>query len=72
MVSLIGKNGKIEGFLVGRYYNRSHEAIRDMVQWIKEGKLKFEETIIEGIENIPQAFQVMMKGKNLGKVVVKV
>ena len=42
-----------------------------MAQWISEGKIKVDETIIEGYENMPEAFIGLFKGSNLGKMVVK-
>ncbi len=43
-----------------------------MAGWIKEGKLKFREDIVEGFENLPQAFIGMLSGDNTGKRLVKV
>lgn len=42
------------------------------LKWILEGKLKYQETITEGFENLPQALIDMMKGGNTGKALVKV
>ena len=42
-----------------------------MAQWISEGKIKVDETIIEGYEKMPEAFIGLFKGSNLGKMVVK-
>lgn len=44
---------------------------RDMVTWIKGGQMKFEETVMEGIENAPSAFMGLFSGKNTGKMLVK-
>jgi hypothetical protein len=43
-----------------------------MAAWIREGRLKYHEDIAEGIENAPRAFLDMMRGKNLGKQLVRV
>jgi len=43
-----------------------------MAQWIKEGKLKYREQIVEGFENTPRAFIGMLQGENTGKMLVKV
>ena len=43
-----------------------------MRQWISEGVIQWEETIVEGLENAPQAFIGLFKGENMGKMIVKV
>jgi NADPH-dependent curcumin reductase CurA len=70
--ALIVKQARAEGFLVFQFANRSEEGIRQMAQWLKEGKLKYRENIIEGLENAPRAFIGMLKGENIGKQLVKV
>lgn len=70
--SVVFKQLKMEGFIVSRWNNRWMEGIRQMLKWIKDGKIKFNETFTEGFENIPTAFIEMLQGKNVGKAVVKV
>ena len=43
-----------------------------MGKWIAEGKIKWKETIVEGLENAPRAFIGLFKGENLGKMIVKI
>jgi hypothetical protein len=43
-----------------------------MSQWIAEGKIKWRETIVAGIENAPKAFIALFKGENFGKMLVKI
>jgi NADPH-dependent curcumin reductase CurA len=43
-----------------------------MSTWLKEGKIKFREDIVDGLENAPQAFRGLLEGKNFGKLVVRV
>lgn len=62
----------MERFLVARWVDRWSEGIKQNLQWIKEGKLKYQETITEGFENTPQAFIDMLNGKNRGKAVVRI
>jgi NADPH-dependent curcumin reductase CurA len=45
---------------------------RDMRQWIAEGRIKWRETIVEGLENAPQAFIGLFAGENVGKMLVKI
>jgi len=68
----VGKQLKMEGFLVSRWNDRWDEGIKQNLQWIKEGKLVYPETVTEGFENTPKAFMGMLQGENFGKAVVKV
>ncbi|XP_063240678.1 prostaglandin reductase 1-like isoform X1 [Bacillus rossius redtenbacheri] len=70
--AIVGKQLKMEGFLVKRWSNRWLEGINQLLQWIVEGKLKYNETVTRGFENMPTAFIEMLQGKNVGKAVVKV
>ncbi|XP_055584681.1 prostaglandin reductase 1-like [Uranotaenia lowii] len=66
------KQLKMEGFIVTKWSARWVEGLTGLMQWIKEGKLKYQETVTNGFENMPQAFMDMLKGANTGKAVVKV
>ncbi len=66
------KQLKVEGFIVTRFQSRFGEGIPQMAQWMKEGKLKYREQIVEGFENTPRAFIGMLQGENTGKMLVKV
>ena len=68
---LIQKRARMEGFLVFDYADRYSQALERMTGWLKEGKLKYRETVVEGLENAPAAFIGMMRGENVGKMVVK-
>ncbi|XP_049949184.1 prostaglandin reductase 1-like [Schistocerca serialis cubense] len=70
--AMIFKELKMEGFLVKRWLDRWDEGIKQNIQWIKQGKLKYRETVTEGFENMPKAFIGMLKGENVGKAVIKV
>ena len=43
-----------------------------MANWVKEGKIKFKEDVVEGLENTPEAFLKLFKGTNKGKLMVKI
>lgn len=62
----------LQGFIVTDHYDRRPQFLADMRQWISEGKIKWRETIIDGIENAPRAFIGLFKGENLGKMIVKI
>jgi len=65
------KQLKIEGFIFHRWWSRRLEAINQHKKWIKEGKLKYRETVTQGFENAPKAFVDMLQGGNFGKAIVK-
>ncbi|VDD87193.1 unnamed protein product [Enterobius vermicularis] len=66
------KNIKREGFMVLAYRDDLDSTVAQLSAWLQEGKIKVKETIYEGLERAPQAFVDMMKGVNIGKMMVKV
>ena len=68
---LTKSQAKMEGFLIYSYEGRYEEGLYRLSNWIKEGKLKYKEDIVEGIRNAPQTFIGMLNGKNLGKTLIK-
>ena len=62
----------MRGFVVLDYMDNLEQFSSDMGRWIHEGRIKWKETIIEGIENAPGAFLGLFKGENFGKMIVKV
>lgn len=71
MMSLIGKRLTISGFIVSDHPKACAEFTSKAAGWIAEGKLKYRETIAEGIENAPTAFIDMLNGRNIGKQIVR-
>jgi len=69
---LIMKRARVEGFLIFDYASRYKEALQQLAEWVKTGKLMYHEDIAEGIENAPEAFIGMLKGRNIGKQLVKI
>lgn len=69
---LLTHTALMKGFLVFKYADRFEEGYRQLGEWLREGKLKPAETIIEGFENIPKAFLGLFKGENIGKQIIKV
>ncbi len=70
--AMIVKQARVEGFLVFQFFEKFGPAVAEMAGWIKEGKLKYREDIVEGFENLPRAFIGMLQGDNTGKRLVKV
>ena len=69
---LLRNSALMKGFIVSDYQAKFPEALKQLSQWLAEGKLKYTETIVEGFDQIPQAFMDLFEGKNKGKMVVKV
>jgi len=68
---VISKQLRMQGFIVMDYMDRMPQFYADMHRWIAEGKIKWQETILAGIDKAPKAFIGLFKGKNLGKMIVK-
>lgn len=68
---LIPKRLAMRGFIVSDHFDLMPDFLRDMAMWTKAGRMKWRETIVEGIENAPAAFIGLFKGENLGKMLVR-
>lgn len=62
----------IRGFLIADFAARFPEGLAQLAAWLKEGKLTYSETIVEGFERLPEAFIGLFAGQNEGKMIVKV
>jgi len=62
----------VKGFIVSDHLDRMPAFLADCTTWVREGKLKFREDIMEGLENAPTAFIGLLQGKNFGKMLVRV
>lgn len=69
---LIVKRGKMQGFLILDFAQDFQPAAMEMVQWIGQGKLKYQVDIQEGLENAPETFLRIFTGKNRGKQLLKI
>ena len=69
---LIRNSALMQGFIVFDYASKYPEAIKHLATWLAAGKLNYAETIIDGFDQIPQAFIDLFDGKNKGKMIVKV
>ena len=69
--NLIIKRGRMEGFLILDYFDRLGEGQAAVAGWLREGKIKSSEHVVEGLENAPDALNLLFTGGNTGKVMVK-
>ena len=72
MAHVLVKRLTIKGFLIFDHYDDYKDFENDMSNWVINKKIKWRETIVEGIENSPQAFLDLLNGKNIGKMIVKI
>jgi NADPH-dependent curcumin reductase CurA len=56
----ITKRLRLQGFIVRDHYDMINQFLADMTKWVKEGRIKWKETIFEGLENAPKAFIALM------------
>jgi NADPH-dependent curcumin reductase CurA len=63
---------KLQGMIIFDHFDRFPPFLEDMSGWLREGKVKYREDVIEGLENAPQALFGLFSGENIGKRVVKV
>jgi NADPH-dependent curcumin reductase CurA len=71
--TILTKRLRMQGFIIfDDYGHRYGEFFTQMSAWLNEGKIKFREDIVDGLENAPQAFRGLLEGKNFGKLVVRV
>ena len=68
---LIRKQAKVEGFLIFQLADRFQDALTEMAGWVQAGRIKYRETVVDGLENAPAAFIGMLKGANVGKQLVR-
>ena len=68
---VIGKSLKMQGFIVTDFLDMAPQFFADMAAWIGAGRIKWQETVLDGIDQAPQAFLGLFKGENLGKMLVR-
>lgn len=69
---LIAPRATVQGFLVSDYAARFREASEQLAEWVASGEIDHRETVVEGLENAPDAFLGLFTGDNVGKQVVEV
>ena len=63
---------KIQGFIVRDHYHVLSEFHTSMSKWISQEKIKWQEAVVEGLENAPKAFIALFNGEHIGKMLVKI
>jgi NADPH-dependent curcumin reductase CurA len=68
----ITKRLTLKGFIIIDHFDQLTQFYDEVGKWVREGRIKWKETIVEGIENAPRAFIGLFKGENFGKMLVKI
>ena len=61
----------MRGFIVSDFATKYAPAMRQLGEWVRSGRVKYKEDIVEGIEKAPRAFIGLLRGENFGKLQVK-
>jgi len=69
---LLTRSVLMQGFIVSNYQSQFEEGLSHLSLWLKEGKLKYKETIVNGFEKLPSALMGLFNGDNTGKMIVEV
>ena len=69
---ILTKSATMKGFIVSDFFEKFPATTKQLTVWLTENKITFIETIVEGFDNIPQAFIDLFEGKNEGKMIVKI
>lgn len=74
MGTILRMKVRVQGFIIFDSFPKSlyGEFARDMTTWLAEGKIKYKEQVVDGLENAPEALNDLLLGRNFGKMVVKV
>jgi NADPH-dependent curcumin reductase CurA len=72
MFMFVTKRLRMQGFIISDHWDRFPEFLERAQEWVRDGRLRYRETVIEGIENAAHAFLGLFSGENIGKMLVKV
>ena len=72
LLTVLRQRVKIQGFIIFDHYQRRGAFQRDMDGWLREGRIRYREEVIEGLESAPRGLIGMLQGENFGKLIVRV
>jgi NADPH-dependent curcumin reductase CurA len=71
VVMAIPKRLTLKGFIISDHFDRMPDFVRDVGGWLRDGKIRYRETVVDGLDNAPDAFIGLLRGENIGKMLVK-
>ena len=72
MGAVLTKRLRIQGFIVWDFAGQQKDFLRDVGGWVRDGRVRYREDVVDGLDKAPDAFMGLLKGRNLGKLLVKV
>jgi NADPH-dependent curcumin reductase CurA len=72
MFSVLRKRLLLRGFIVSDFAAKQGDFLRDVGEWVRSGRIKYREDVVDGLEQAPAAFLGLLQGKNFGKLLVRV
>ncbi len=72
MFTIVQRRLAIQGFIISDHVGLMGDFVREVGGYLKDGKLKTRETVVDGLSRAPEAFMGLLRGDNFGKLVVKV
>lgn len=72
LFQVVTKRLLMQGYIISDHFDEFPEFLAKAGEWVRDGRLRYRETIVEGIENAPRAFIGLFTGENVGKMLVQV
>ncbi len=70
--AILTKRLTLRGFIVSDFASRQADFLRDVAAWLREGRIKYREDVVDGLERAPRALIGLLRGENFGKMLVRV
>ena len=72
MSYIVTKRLRIEGFIVIDHFDKFPAFLAEVGPWVRDGKVGYRETVVDGLERAPEALLGLLSGENIGKMLVKI
>ncbi len=69
---IVTKRLRMEGFIISDHNDRMSAFLAEVAPWVRDGRVRYRETVVDGLENAPAAFIGLLAGENIGKMLVRV